>query len=1337
MRWKHIFPGIVLFVLITQVAVVKGDESPDYFVNANQLASEKKYIEAFVQYELAMQKEPGNVDIYISYGWYLFLDGNTDKAITITGKGYALDKTNRFIIGNLALYYSCSGDLARGDQFYDSFFKLKLEKWVYCAVFQEDIIDHKNMFKRDPDYTHTLTGYVSHGMSLYPDFESACATWREMKKYENEGDDLLQKGEFAKADELYNAALPFRESVFGKDHKETADRFNNIGSMCDERGDFDRAISYHTKALAIRLKVLGKDHPDVAISYNNIGCSYNNKGEYDKAIDIYEKSLAILIKTVGENHPNVASSYNNIGSSYHGKGEYDKAIGYYEKSLAIRLKVLGENHLDVAASYNDIGSAYDSKGEYDKAIGYYEKSLATRLKILGENHPVVATSYNNIGVTYANKGDYNIAIEYYEKSLAIRLKVLGENHPDVSTSYNNIGSAYDIKGEYDKAIGYYEKSLTIRLKVFGENHPDVASSYSGIGSVYDNKGEYDKAIGYYENSLAIRLRVLGENHPDSASSYNNIGSVYDDKGEYDRAIGYYEKSLAIRLKVLGENHPDSASSFNNIGVSYSNKGEYDKAIGYYQKSLFIRLKVLGENHPDVASSYDCIGSAYTQMFEYDKAIEYQKKALAIRLKVLGEDHPSIAHSYGSFGFTYYYKGDSDKALEYFRKSLTVELKVYGERHPSTTTTYNNIGMVYQTKGDNDKAIEYFRKALDVRLEKFGENHVLTATSYHSIGIAYNNKKDYARAVEYYAKALDILKKGNSRQEAITGAKDLGLAAAYNNNWDLAASSFEYAVSVIEQARETIGAGKTEFMSRNIAIYYYLLATYTVMKDTEKVFAVAESMRSRGFLDRLTLSAALSVSGVSPELKSKMLSLNDEIESLASRRLKEIQKSQEDQDSKLLIAISNELAAKEKEFAGLDDTLMKIDKYRDMRKPKIATLADAKSLCGKDKAIVEYVIWEEDNNEKQSYALVITSSGMKIVHLDAAFDYSGTVAKYREAIIVGRTDEVPGLSSSLYAKLIAPIEQDLEGISSVIIVPDGSLAFLPFDSLRKSADAPYLCEKFALSLQSSVSVMMMVRTRDYSKDNREAMLAFGGAVYDMNGKNTDRGNKRAGIIMRGVGFKEKKNRESQGPRGYYAAQGFLWPNIPGTKTEVQTIASNVFGDKGVTVVTGKDVTEAALKSLSAKKKLKGYHAVHLACHGYYDPEFPGYSAVVFSEVSQKDSAEDGYLSVEEAALLDMDADMVVLSACETGIGTIVRGDGVVGLTRAFNVAGANSVGVTLWTVDDNATNEFMVSVYKKMKEMNIPFAKAAYLTKMEFIKGKINGHDYSDPYFWSPFVVYGE
>ncbi len=219
--------------------------------------------------------------------------------------------------------------------------------------------------------------------------------------------------------------------------------------------------------------------------------------------------------------------------------------------------------------------------------------------------------------------------------------------------------------------------------------------------------------------------------------------------------------------------------------------------------------------------------------------------------------------------------------------------------------------------------------------------------------------------------------------------------------------------------------KAEFTARNISLFYLSLQASAAMNDMPGVFDAAEAMQARGFLDRLSLSAALSAEGVSADARAKMLALNDELDSLASQRSAEIQKPESQQDKERLLSIVNDLQAKEKEFADLDQSLMSNNRYKEMRKPSLASLQEAQQMITDDQAILEYVLWDQEK-EQQAWCLVIRKSGAELVKLDEGFDYSKAVTEYRDAILNGRSDR-ESLGAQLYEKLIAAVEGKLSGV----------------------------------------------------------------------------------------------------------------------------------------------------------------------------------------------------------------------------------------------------------------------------------------------------------------------
>ncbi|HRX49214.1 MAG TPA: CHAT domain-containing protein, partial [Spirochaetota bacterium] len=320
-----------------------------------------------------------------------------------------------------------------------------------------------------------------------------------------------------------------------------------------------------------------------------------------------------------------------------------------------------------------------------------------------------------------------------------------------------------------------------------------------------------------------------------------------------------------------------------------------------------------------------------------------------------------------------------------------------------------------------------------------------------------------------------------------------------------------------------------------------------------------------------------------------------------------------------------------------------------------------------------------------------------------------------------------LSTELYNTLIKPAEHYIEKKQNLIIVPDGPLAFLPFDAICAGEN---IFKDKSITLTPSISVSIMTRNRNYSTDKQ--FLGFGGGIYTE--KDNDNGETKGRYRNREFSPDEDKRiaeKYFNNTAEYFRERSFTWSNLSGAKDEVNEIGNKIFKNTGVNIYTGSDVTEKNLKQLSSEGKLLGYSSIHFSCHGYFNPEYPLYTALVFSEVSGiiNDSDEDGYLTVEDASVLNIQADIVVLSACNTGMGKFVSGDGITGLTRAFQVAGANSVLVTLWEVDDEATKEFMISMYGKVKD-GFSYREAVNMTKEEF-----RGTGKSDPYYWAGFVLY--
>jgi len=338
------------------------------------------------------------------------------------------------------------------------------------------------------DKSQLITARIIQAIELYEKADRwAAATAYDKEKYSRLLYDyagfLCDYGLYKDSEAIYLRQIPLVEELHGRESKEAASSYNNIGMVYMRKGEYNKALGYHFKALETREKILGTKHPSTAASYNNIGEVYDAQDDISKALEYHFKALAVREKSLGTEHSDTAESYLNIGQEYYRQGDYDMALEYFFKASAIHEKQFGTEHKDTATSYNNIGLVYYEQSNYDKALEYHFKALAIYEKNLGTEHPFTATSYNNIGLVYYKQGNYGKALEYYKKALSILEKLLGTEHPYIATIFKNISAVYYQQGDYNKALDYLDKTYQIYQKILGPEHPDTKATLEWIEAV--------------------------------------------------------------------------------------------------------------------------------------------------------------------------------------------------------------------------------------------------------------------------------------------------------------------------------------------------------------------------------------------------------------------------------------------------------------------------------------------------------------------------------------------------------------------------------------------------------------------------------------------------------------------------------------------------------------------------------------------------------------------------------------------------------------------------------------------------------------------------------------
>ena len=975
------------------------------------------------------------------------------------------------------------------------------------------------------------------------------------------------------------------------------------------------------------------------------------------------------------------------------QGHYQKAIKIAEKVLAIYEKALGPDHTDVATSLNNLASLYHALGNYAKVEPLYKRSLAIYEKALGPDHTDVATSLNNLASLYQDLGDYAKAEPLCKRSLAIKEKALGPDHPNVAVSLNNLAELYYSLGDYAKAEPLYKCSLAIDEKAYGPNHPNVATDLNNLAGLSDLLGDYAKAEPLYKRSLAIWEKALGPDHPNVAESLNNLAWLYQSLGDYAKAELLYKRSLTIKEKALGPDHPHVALSMNNLAMLYQSLGDYAKAKPLYKRSLAIREKALGPDHPDVAQSLNNLAWLYQSLGDYAKAEPLCKRSLAIYEKALGPDHPNVAESLKTLAGLHRALGDYAKAEPLYKRSLAIDEKAYGPNHPNVATDLNNLAFLYAASDDFLKAHDLHKKAQHVD----------------------NNLIDQVMGFTTEGQKMKFLSMKRWNLYAFLSLVNQHLSQNLSHRKD--------SLDVWLKRKGVILEAQKRFQAALL---------YSDDPETVKIFQELSRVRSQ--LSKLAFSDP-GKGGLDAHRK-KISTLEREKGKLEARL------NQLSQAYVLKRKISR--ANCEKVAKALPENTVLLEFAR-------IDMFNFKAKGQKEK-------WFPAN-----YLVFVLHAGkgdkVGMVDLGDAKEIDKTIAELKEEILDFRdiTDIMAFTSSKkIYDLIFKPLKKELGDVKEIFISPDGNLNLIPFEVLQRPAGR-FLIEDY---------------TFNYLAAGRD-ILGFGqikekgGKALLMGDPDFDIGTEDKDSILRKLDL--RKGDEKDIARRSIDMRDFHFSRLPGTREEVIAIQA-LLGEDKAELYTGKEALEEILRQRETPSIL------HLATHGFFKSDLDlsdlrdetfgrGMQRLsVFSKSSGKkvkienpllrsgialaganntlksEDAEksDGIVTAEKILGLRLrGTDMVVLSACETGIGEVKTGEGVFGLRRAFTQAGTKSLVMSMWSVPDKETKELMIEFYKNILSGKMNRCQALRLAALKEMKIVKERYGHTNPFFWGAFVFMGE
>lgn len=981
------------------------------------------------------------------------------------------------------------------------------------------------------------------------------------------------------------------------------------------------------------------------------------------------------------------------------------AIGRYEIRLVeIRAATEQDRALQEARDLNvDVLRLYGA-GRYDEALPMAEQVLAIREKMLGVEHLDVASSLNNLANLYADKGDYVKAEILYQRALAIREKVLGPEHPSVAGALDNLALIYADKGSYEKAEPLHQRALAILEKVLGPEHPNVATSCNNLALLYQVKGDFAQAEPLYQRALVIWEKALGPEHPRVAASLHNLGNLLYIKGDYVRAEPLHQRALAIREKALGPEHPDVAGSLSSLAILYSEKGDHVKAEPLYQRALAIWEKALGPEHPSVARVLNRLANHYNEKGDYAKAEPLYQRALAIREKALGQEHPSVASSLNDLAVLYQARGDYVRAEPLYQRALRIWEKALGPENSRAATSLASLALLYQAKGDYAKAEPLFQRALAIWEKAFGPEHPDVAKLLNNLANLYSARDNFSKAVSFRLRASTVSERnlglnimtGSERQKLAYLAT---LAGESDQIVSLHVRSMPSDSTALSLALTTILQRK----GRALDAMTNILAVLRRRADPQNQPLFDQLQETTSKLARLGLNGPERIT--TAEYQQQIRALEEKKEKLESDISVRSSEFRTQLHQVTLAAVQAEIPDKA--------TLIEFFAYHpfDTKHPK------EKEAFGTSR-YVAYVL--QQRGEVQWVDLGETTV------IDAA------VENLRQALRNPKRTDVKRQARKVDQMVMQPLRPLLGTSRRILLSPDSVLNLVPFAALVDE-QKQFLIQHYTFTYLTSGRDLLRLQTKQESKSVAVVLAdpAFDGQPM------TD------GLAQRDIKPVHDGSQFVPQIIDFASAKFELLPGAAGEARALKQLLPDA------RVLTREEATEAALKQTSRPRLL------HIATHGFFLPylklngsdsrngetvastplENPLLrSGLALAGANQRKSGDnDGIVTALEVAGLDLwGTKLVVLSACNTGVGDVRNGDGVYGLRRALVLAGSESQVMSLWKVSDQGTKELMVEYYKRLLRGE-GRGEGLRQVQLRMLKNPKRSH----PFYWASFIQSGE
>ena len=1035
------------------------------------------------------------------------------------------------------------------------------------------------------------------------------------------------------------------------------------------------------------------------------------QSQFDSSIVHFQRA-ATLFAEAG-NRPSYYSCLNNIVDNCIRKSDFFRAESLLCSIEREGSKELGADDTALVATYNLLGYIRTYQDRYTEAVLYYSRAAAIRQKLFGPHDLQIATIEFGLGGAYYRSGNYTLAELCLEIAKEIQSESYGPVGVDLAHTTIMIGAVHADQNQHLKAIGDYQQGLSMLSSLRRDTSYEAASAHKYLGFSYKRLGDFARAAKHETLALDILRSIFGENHATVAACMVQLGDDLASMGDFVTALRYYQRSLLIFQSLLGPGHTSSFEIQRKIANLYAATGDTVRALDLARRVVDGEERVFGPLHPDMAKAYSEIASIYRANGEWKNAREYYAKALRIRQGLEGtRNRLDIAGILESIGETLIQQNKLDSAASTLIYSLQTQDSCEVSNALLRSSTLKNLGDIERRRSNYTGALQFYRASL------FALTPGMNDTTLGSSVNIFDGSKERSCVQILAAKAL-ALEELSARSSTDREPQIQALAA------------YEQASHALDRLRARYRSeGSKLFLQGEVLPIYQAglglsVSLYRTTGDPqrlEQAFSFAERAKSAILLERIRGANASHFVGIPDSLRQKEEELSREVATLSMQAtlFEEHHDSTGVQRTRTLLIDADEALQRFQR-----DLERKFPSYFGLRYgSQSATTSELQAVLDPGTCLVEYSFARDS-----LIIFVIGKDSVRLTSVPAGAHVDKLAQSFVRSLKTMEGDDYIKAARGLYDILISPVASYIRGKKHLVIVPDGILTELPFEALLGPmkdtpahfrvhptySDLPYLLRSHEVTYALSANLLDETLSRKPAVQKQLGSIAGFAPV-----------------------FRDSSTRTV--PPAIAAAAEHYAPALRSITIDNQTYNELKFSEEEVRSILddfkGKKIGGVGFfHSLATEGNFKAnagnYSILHIATHGYMDDAHPELTALLFAPDKDGGSPEDGVLYAGEAYNLQLNADLVVLSSCESGTGKLEKGEGVMTMARGFFYAGARNLVYSLWKVSDRHTSLLMKAFYRELLS-GASLSSALRKAKLDLMKNEATAF----PFKWSGFVLVG-